>query len=116
MTFENVVTANSVKLTKERNEQLAYSEYIGKRVLEVQAKRALLEAKQHAENVKGTEAEVYANKRYDQALEFYNLAKKESDAAIKEREEAARRDKEKKSTPNKEFWEEQKKDAEAAPV
>lgn len=114
MTFENVVAANSVEITKERNKQLAYSEYIGKRVLEVQAKRALLDAKQQAENVKGTEAEVYANKRYDQALEFYNLAKKESDAAIKEREESAKRQSSTPIVKNKEFWEEQKKEAEAA--
>ena len=112
--FENVVLYDSVKYRKELNEQLAYSEYIGKRVLEVQAKRALLEAKQHAENVKGTEAEVYANKRYDQALEFYNLAKKESDAAIKEREESAKRQKSTPIVKNKEFWETQKKDAEAS--
>lgn len=114
MTFENVVTANSVKLIKEHNEQLAYQEYIGKRVLEVQAKRALLEAKSYAESMKGTDIETYANKKYDEALEFYNLAKKEADDTIKAREEAAKRDKEKKSIRNKEFWETQKKDAEAA--
>lgn len=116
MTFENVVAANSVKLTKERNEQLAYSEYMGKRVLAVQAKRALLEAKQHMENVKGTSqaSYEYAAKKYDEALEFYNLAKKESDDAIKAREEAAKRQKSTPIVKNKEYWEEQKKEAEAA--
>ena len=57
---------------------------------------------------------MYANKRYDQALEFYNLAKKESDAAIKEREETAKRQKSTPIVKNKEYWEEQKKEAEAA--
>ena len=114
MTFENVVAANSVKLTKERNEQLAYSEYIGKRVLEVQAKRALLEANSFAANVKGTIFEIDANHNANEALKFYKLAKKESDDAIKAREEAAKREKSTPIVKNKEYWEEQKKEAEAA--
>ena len=114
MTFENVVAANSVEITKERNKQLAYSEYIGKRVLAVQARRALLEANSYAANVKGTIFEIEANNKANEALKFYKLAKKESDDAIKAREEAARRQKSTPIVKNKEYWEEQKKEAEAA--